>query len=54
MTPKLYQIIRGGDLTVEQFRLVKETAPNQNSLWIYSHGWMFDLTGERYLQVFTV
>lgn len=52
MTPKLYQIIPGGDLTSDQFQLVKEFFQEQTNLWIYSKSWYFTDCGGFFLEVY--
>lgn len=45
MTPKLYQIIQGGDLNVEQFDLVKAFFPEQENQWVYERAFYFSTWG---------
>ena len=49
--PKLYQIIRGPDLTSSQVQAVLEEFPLKNSQWAYQRSFYFNLHGKKFLGI---
>lgn len=51
MTPKLYRIVPGHELTADQLTAIWEEAPHVSSKWAHTVSWYFSADGRTFLNV---